>query len=153
MTQREIEKILSELNALHDALRGRLMSPPAIQLYQRHLENLEYDAVLSKLREHARTSKFFPSPAELLPPADQRAWTGPGAPIREALELSEEREKLGVWFEKLEDNQKQWLRSEYPREANDWNRERVEGLKMEKLGKCFPFQLFLQQRANGEGGD
>ena len=151
MTPEQWQKIKSEINALHEALRGRGMSRAVEQLYRQNLESLDVEKVRSMLRNHQRTSPYFPSPAELIPPADPRKWTGPGAPIKQSYEMHDKRAELAEWFNALNKEKKERIRNRFLRQTNAWNRERTEDLDMEKLGNTLAFRLFLQ--ANTEGGD
>lgn len=148
-----MEKLYPRLNALHKALRGSPLDKEAFRFYADALKDHDWPEVDRAIQKHAETSRFFPSPAEILEKIPRTpSYTGPVIDPDEYQHNREWREQLAEEYKRLPAEQKQKLKAAFMRLSNNFTKRRLEDAHPEKLSDNLTFRIFLES-ALGERGD
>jgi hypothetical protein len=142
-----MDRLYPRLNALHKALRGSPLDKEAFRFYQDALQSREWPEVDRAIRKHAETSRFFPSPYEILEKIPKApGYDGPAYDPADYLHQREWRERLASEYRKLPPAQKETLRKAFMRTANGFTKRRIRDATPEKLADNMCFRIFLESR-------
>lgn len=149
-----MDKLYPRLNALHKALRGSPLDKEAFRFYADALHPFEWQEVDRAIQKHAETSRFFPSPAEILDRIPRTpSYSGPHINPDEYVHQREWREQLAQEFKALPAEQKARLRKAFMQTANNFTKRRIEDVGPEKLANNLAFRIFLESRIERESGN